>query len=78
METIYKNKKGTYMTREEKIEFLKGLKRARVYYEWGDSAEFDYITIHLFISVIIMVVNHIQHMTDSIGRKRIKYYHIWM
>lgn len=30
------------MTREEKLEFLKGLKRARVYYEWGASAEFDF------------------------------------
>jgi len=42
METIYKIKKGTYMTREEKLEFLKSLKRARVYYEAGNSAEFDY------------------------------------
>ena len=30
------------MTQEEKLEFLKELNRARVYYNWGDSAEFDY------------------------------------
>ena len=42
MEIIYDIKKANYMTREEKLDFLKSLKRARVYYEWGDSAEFDY------------------------------------